>query len=92
MAACTELPRRPAERPGSGEAVADGRRAKLTSWANGRTRRDRENQSLGTGAMQRAEVNWTRSGGSVHSRTKRNMAMKADIDVLAKLGEEGFDG
>jgi hypothetical protein len=28
----------------------------------------------------------------VHSRAKRNTTMKANIDVLAKLGEEGFDG
>jgi hypothetical protein len=27
----------------------------------------------------------------VHSCTKRNMAMKADMDVFAKLGKEGFD-
>lgn len=26
----------------------------------------------------------------VHSRTKCNVLMKADIDVLAKLGEEGL--
>ncbi|MCB1992833.1 MAG: hypothetical protein KDG49_15380 [Geminicoccaceae bacterium] len=28
----------------------------------------------------------------VHSCAKRNMSMKADIDVVAKLGEEGLDG
>jgi hypothetical protein len=29
---------------------------------------------------------------AVHSCAKRNMSMKADIDVVAKLGEEGLDG
>jgi hypothetical protein len=33
-----------------------------------------------------------RHRGGVHSRTKRNVAMKANVEVLAKLGEEGFDG
>ena len=26
----------------------------------------------------------------VHSRAKRNMTMKADIDVFAELGKKGF--
>jgi hypothetical protein len=30
--------------------------------------------------------------GPVHSCPKRNVAMKADIDVVAKLGKEGLDG
>lgn len=32
------------------------------------------------------------SNDRVHSCAKRNMSMKADIDVVAKLGEEGLDG
>jgi adenine-specific DNA-methyltransferase len=38
------------------------------------------------------ERDWGLNKEGVHSCAKRNMSMKADIDVVAKLGEEGLDG